>query len=89
LKLRIRTQHDTKFLVDGVFLCSLDAPDISTGPVFVEQYAIELPKKTHQQSKQISYPQTLDNSQCELMEIHCMKSSPASSIDYTCRKRKN
>ncbi len=70
LKHRIRTQHDTKCIVDGVLLCSLDAPDISTVPVSVEQYAIELPKLTHQQLKQISNPQTLDNNQHELMEIH-------------------
>ena len=70
LKHRIRTQHDTKFLVVGVFLCSLDAPDISTVPLSAEQYAIELPKFTHQQLEQISNPQTLDNNQCELMEIH-------------------
>ena len=49
LKHRIRTPHDTKFLVDGVFLCSLDAQDISTVPVSVEQCAIELPKLAHQQ----------------------------------------
>jgi hypothetical protein len=36
----------------------------------VEQYAIELPKLTRQQLEQISNPQTLDNNQCELMEIH-------------------
>jgi hypothetical protein len=70
LKHRIRTQHDTKFLVDGVLLCSLDAPDISTVPLSAEQYAIELPKFTHQQLEQISNPQTMDNNQCELMEIH-------------------
>ncbi len=70
LKHRITTQHDTKFLVDGVFLCSLDAPDISTVPVSVEQYAIKLPKLMHQQLKQISNPQTLDNNERELMEIH-------------------
>jgi hypothetical protein len=35
LKHRIRTRHVTKFLVDGVFLCSLDAPDISTVPILV------------------------------------------------------
>ncbi len=49
LKHRIRTQHGTKFLVDGVFLCSLDAPDISTVPVSVEQYVIKLSKLMHQQ----------------------------------------
>ncbi len=47
LKHRIRTQHDAKVLVDGVLPCSLDAPDISTVPISVEQYAIELPKLTH------------------------------------------
>ena len=70
LKHRIRTRHDTTFLVDGVFLCSLDAQDISTVPVSVEQCAIELPKLAHQQLEQISNPQTLDNNQRELMEIH-------------------
>ncbi len=63
LKHRIRTRHDTKFLIDGVFLSSLDALDISMVPVSVEQ-------QTHQQLEQISNPQTLDNNQCELMEIH-------------------
>jgi hypothetical protein len=36
----------------------------------VEQYAIKLPKLTRQQLEQISNPQTLDNNQRELMEIH-------------------
>jgi hypothetical protein len=56
LKHRIRTWHDTKFLVDGVFLCSLDAPDISIIFASVEQYAIKFPKITHQQLEQISNP---------------------------------
>jgi hypothetical protein len=38
--------------------------------VLVEQYAIKLPKLRHQQLEQISNPQTLDNNQCEFMEIH-------------------
>jgi hypothetical protein len=70
VKHRIRTQHDIKFLVDGVFLCSLDAPDISTIPVSVEQYATKLPKLMCQQLEQILDPQMLDNDQHELMEIH-------------------
>ncbi len=70
LKHRIRTQNDAKFLVDGVLLCSLDALNISTIPVSVEQYAIELPKVTHQQLEQIFNPQTLDNNQRDFMEIH-------------------
>ncbi len=70
LKHRIGTRHDIKFLVDGVLLCSLDAPDISTVPISVERYTIKLQKLRHQQLEQISNPQTLDNNQHELMEIH-------------------
>jgi hypothetical protein len=36
----------------------------------VEQYAIKLPKLTHQQLEEISNPQMLDNNQRELMKIH-------------------
>ncbi len=70
LKHRIRTQHDAKFLVDGVLLYSVDAPDISTVTVSVEQYALELPKLLCQQLEQISDPQMLDNNQHEFREIH-------------------
>jgi hypothetical protein len=56
----------------------------------VEQFAIELPTLTPQQLEQISNPQTLDNDQHELMENSLQdESSPASGIDFTCRKRKN
>ena len=70
LKHKIRTRQDTEFLVDGILLSSLDAPDIGIVPISVEQYAVELPKLTHQQLKTISNPQTLDNDQCELMKLH-------------------
>ncbi len=90
LKHWIRTQHDTKFLVDGVFLCSLDAPDISTVPISVEQYAIELPKLMRQQLEQISNPQTLDNNQHELMEIHYkMNHLPLPALITLAEKGKN
>ncbi len=36
----------------------------------MEQYAIELARLTRRQLGQISNPQTLDNNQRELMEIH-------------------
>jgi hypothetical protein len=70
LKHKRRTQHDTKFLVNGIHLSSLELPDIATIPVTVEQYAVELPKLTHLQLEQISNPQTLDDNQCELMNLH-------------------
>ncbi len=70
LKHKIRTQNDTDFLVDGILLSSLDLPDIATIPVTVEQYAVELPKLTHPQLEQISNPQTLDDDQHELLNLH-------------------
>ncbi len=45
-------------------------PDIATIPVTVEQYAVELSKLTHPQLEQISNPQTLDNDQRRLMNLH-------------------
>ncbi len=48
LKHKIRTHNDTEFLIDGILLSHLDAPYISTVPIFAEQYAVDLPKLTHQ-----------------------------------------
>jgi hypothetical protein len=70
LKHKIRTCNDTKFLVDDILLSYLDVPDISTVPISVEQYAADIPKLTRQQLEQIYNPQTLDNAQCEFMELH-------------------
>jgi hypothetical protein len=44
LKHSIRTCNDTKIIVDGILLSHLDAPDISTVPISVEQYAANIPK---------------------------------------------
>ncbi len=70
LKHKIRTCNGTKFLVDGILLSHLDAPDISTVPISVERYAADIPKLTRQQLEQISNPQTLDDDQREFMELH-------------------
>jgi hypothetical protein len=70
LKHRIKTHKDTKFLVGGILLSSLDAPDIGNVPVSVDQYAVELPKLTCQQLDEISNPQTLDSDQRKLMNLH-------------------
>ena len=48
LKHQIKKADDTEFLVNGVMLCSLNQPDISSVPVTVEQYALELPNLTTQ-----------------------------------------
>jgi hypothetical protein len=45
-KVWIRNGHD--FLVDGALLSSMDAPDISTIPVSIEQYATAIPKLTQE-----------------------------------------
>jgi hypothetical protein len=70
LKHRIKTHQDNKFLVDGILLSSLNAPDIGIVPVSVDQYAIELPKSTSRQLEEISNPQTLDSDQRQLMNLH-------------------
>jgi hypothetical protein len=41
---KARNKNGHKFLVDGNLLSFMDTPDISTIPVFIEQYAAELPK---------------------------------------------
>ena len=48
----------------------MDAPDISTIPVSIEQYADELQKLTREQIKHISHPQILDDDQQEFMGLH-------------------
>jgi hypothetical protein len=70
LKHKIKTQNDTKFLVHGILLSSLDTPDIGIVPVLVEQYTFKLPKLMRLQLEQISHPKTLDDDQHEFMELH-------------------
>jgi hypothetical protein len=65
LKHKILTQNDAEFFINAILLSPLNAPDISTIPATVEQYVAELPKLTHQQLEQISYPHTLDDDQRE------------------------
>ncbi len=48
----------------------MDAPDISTIPVSVEQNTNELQKLIREQLKHVSHPQVLDNDQQEFMGIH-------------------
>jgi hypothetical protein len=48
----------------------MDAPNISTIPVSIEQYADELQKLTQEQIKHISHPQILDDDQQEFMGLH-------------------
>jgi hypothetical protein len=43
LQHKVRTRNGPGFLVDGTLLFSRDAPDISTIPVSIEQYATEIP----------------------------------------------
>jgi hypothetical protein len=70
LKHKIRTWNDTDFLVNRNLLSSLDLSDIATIPVTKEQYAVEFPKLMHPQLEQISNPQTLDDDQHKLMNLH-------------------
>jgi hypothetical protein len=70
LKHKIRTRNDTEFLVDGILLSSLDAPDIVTIPLTPEQYTVDLPKLMELELKQISESQSLDSDQQEFMELH-------------------
>ncbi len=44
LKHKIRTRNYTEFAIDGIFLSSLNKPDIATIPLTPEQYADKLPK---------------------------------------------
>ncbi len=48
----------------------MDAPDISTIPVSVEQYVDELQKLIQEQLKHVSHPQVLDDDQQEFMGLH-------------------
>jgi hypothetical protein len=47
------------------------APDISTIPVSIEQYATEIPKLTQEQIQSISHPQILDDDQQEFIGLNC------------------
>jgi hypothetical protein len=74
LQHKVQTRNGRNFLVDGALLSSMDAPDISTIPVSIEQYATEIPKFTQEQIQGISHPQILDNDQQEFMGLHCKMS---------------
>jgi hypothetical protein len=71
LKHKIRTRNDSEFLVDGILLPSLDAPNIATIPLTPEHYANKLPKLSELELQQISQPQSLDDDQRKFMELHC------------------
>jgi hypothetical protein len=71
LKHKICTEDDTDLFVDTILLSSINAPDIGTIPVTVEQHAVKLPKLMHQQIEQVSNPDGLDDNQRELMGFHC------------------
>jgi len=70
LQHKVRNVNGHEFLVDGTLLSSINAPDIGTIPVSVEQYANELPKLTREQLRQVSHPQILDDDQREFMGLH-------------------
>jgi hypothetical protein len=70
LQHKVRNVNGHEFLVDGTMLSSINAPDIGTIPVSVEQYANELPKLTREQLRQVSHPQILDDDQREFMGLH-------------------
>jgi hypothetical protein len=67
---KICTENETKLFVDAILLSSLNAPDIGTIPVTVDQYVTELPKLTCQQIEQISNPEILDDYQRVFMGLH-------------------
>jgi hypothetical protein len=46
LQHKVWNRNGNKFLVDGTLLSSMDVPDISTIPVYIEQYAYKLQKLT-------------------------------------------
>jgi hypothetical protein len=71
LKHKICTEDDTYLFVDAILLSSINASDIGTIPITLEQYVTELPKLTSQQIKQISNPEILDDDQREFMGLHC------------------
>jgi hypothetical protein len=67
----------------------LYVPDISTIPVYVEQYANKLHKFTREQLQQISHPQVLDDDQQELMKQHYrMNHLPFSAMITLAKKGK-
>ncbi len=63
LQHKVQNVNGHKFLVDGTLLSSINAPDIGTISVSVEQYANELQKLTREQLIHISHPQILDDDQ--------------------------
>jgi hypothetical protein len=70
LQHKVCNKNGHEFLVDGTLVSSINAPNISTIPVSVEQYGNELHKFTREQLQQISHPQVLDDDQQELMKQH-------------------
>ena len=63
LQHKVRNKNRHEFLVDGTLLSSIDASNISTIPVSVEQYVNELQKLTREQLKHVSHSQVLDDDQ--------------------------
>jgi hypothetical protein len=59
---KLETKIGTSFSY-GTLLSSIDASDISTIPVSVEQYVNELQKLTREQLKHVSHSQVLDDDQ--------------------------
>ncbi len=70
LQHKVCNKNGHNILVDGTLLSSMNAPNISTIPVSVEQYANELHKLTWEQLQRVSHPQVLDDDQQELMKQH-------------------
>jgi hypothetical protein len=71
LQHKVWTRNGHDFLVDGALLSSMDAPDISTIPVSIEQYATEIPQLTQEQIQSISHPPILDDDLQEFMGLNC------------------
>jgi hypothetical protein len=70
LKLKICTENDTDFFIGAILLSSINAPDIGTIPITVEQYVTKHPKLTCEQIEQISNPEIIDDDQHESMGLH-------------------
>jgi hypothetical protein len=86
---KIRTWNDADFFVNGIPLSSLDAPDIGTVPVSVEQWAVELPKLAHLQLEQISNLWILDHDQRKFMELqYKMNHLPLQEMITLAKKRR-
>jgi len=71
LKHKIIHSDGKEFLVDGIFLSPIQAPDVASVPIEIEQFASELPNLSKIQLEQIAHPEILDSDQRELMALHC------------------